>query len=449
MKRGIISLSILSLALAAHAANPKLPGGPDGDTLIVPGGGGKNQPEAVVREVKKIDKLDLSAAALCSDQAKLIKRVDTIKDTMHTSAKALGALTAMNTTLKAMEASADTLYLAAQTAETIPQSREKAKPIRESLEKTRNGIKSVRQTMTAITLKTEPMRKKLEAAADKAKQLEEGLRTVNTVPCHTRSVTRLARQCIYDTAEKSRTCVARTVAARADDLTRIYDDYDSVVRPLIADPLDWIPSVDFVNPFTADMQAIDELQKKLDGLREDLDTLANQFKPLTDVLDRKFGFSFPYPDPTLSDPFRFSDCEVKVKGRTIIEGAAAIQAEIERYLSEYLWSILRGLGVDGYVRKLENAFNSAVNEAMKNIPFHLDVNLPSLNVLENFKADELIFEEALEKLNIPEVKPDLPGLGLPGMPKGMSLPQLNSDLKKFHMGDPDFANCTPDNFFCN
>lgn len=452
MKRGILFLSILSLALAAgaaaHAANPKFPGGPDDNMPIVPGGGGKNQPEAVTREVKKIDGLDLSATALCNDQRKLIARVETVKDTMRTSARALGALTAMNTTLKAMEASADTLYLAAQTAETIPQSREKAKPIREALEKTRKGIKSARETMTAITLKTEPIRKKLEAAADKANRLEEGLRAVNTVPCRTRTVTRLARQCIYDTEEKHRTCVARTVAGRADDLARIYDDYDSAVRPLIADPLDWIPSVDFVNPFNADMQAIDALQRKLDGLREDLDALAEQFRPLTDVLDRDFGFSFPYPDPKLDDPFNFSDCNVKVKGRTIIEGAAAIEAAIERYLSEYLWGILRGLGVDGYVRKLESAFNSAVTEAMKRIHFDLDVSLPSLDVLETFKTDELILEEALNKLNLPEPNPDLPGLGLPGMPKGISLPQLNSDFKKFHMGDPDFANCTPDNFFC-
>lgn len=373
--------------------------------------------------------LEYSAKTLCKDQDKLINRVDNIQTTLRTASYALGVLSVLEKDLRALEVSVETLYTAALAAEAIPQSREKAKPIRESLATARTNVKKARASMTAITLKTEPVRLKLVSAADKAGKVETALTAVNTVPCGTTGVLRLIEKCAGAMPADKQACAYRSLGAYASMTEKAFNDYDALVRPLITDPADWLPALDFVNPFTADMQALDQLRRDIEALTSRLDVLAGQLSTFTNVLNREFGFSFPYPNPKWDDPFRTSNCDVKVSARVIIQGADAIQRAIEDYIGGFLWGVLKGIGVDKYVRQLQDAANGAINEAMKLVHFDMDVSLPSLDLLDTFEADELVLENALDALKIPEPDLKAPGLGLPGFPVDLTPAKLDEYLR--------------------
>ena len=340
-KNLIAVFSILILAAGAVSLSAgEFGGGGSGDNLPINRGGNMKNASRQLVSLNGVSK------TLCTDQAKLIRRVDGVQTTLQTSAYALGALSVLETDLKLLEASVETLYTAAMTAEAIPQSREKAKPIRESLGTARANIKKARATMTAITLKTEPIRRKLQSAADKAAKLESALKVANQAPCGTPAVLDALAGCVNGLQDMKKVCASRRVDNGAAPVEQAYQQYDDAIQPLLADPVDWIPAVDFVNPFNADMAAIDKLRQDIEALTGRLNTLTDQLGRLTAVLDQEFGFSFPYPNPTLTDPFRMSDCDVRVSGRIILEGVDAIERAIEKYIGDFLWGILKGLGVE-------------------------------------------------------------------------------------------------------
>ena len=408
----LLSLTFLSAAGAAPVRAGDDLGGPgSGDDMTIISGPGDPGSKNTSRQLMI---LDSTSKTLCYDQAKLIKRVGNVQTTLQTSAYALGALSVLEANLVALEASVNTLYTAAQTAEAIPQSREKAKPIRESLGSAKTKITKARAAMTAITLKTEPIRVKLQSAADKAGKIESGLKIANNAPCGTPPVAKALAKCV--SGSRKRACASKRVDMSAAYLDQTYREYDDAIQPLLADPVDWIPSVDFVNPFNADMQAIDQLRRDIEALTGRLNQLAGQLGTLNAILDQEFGFSFPYPSPAPTNPFRMANADVKVSGRIILNGADAIQRAIERYLGGFLWGVLRGLGVDQYVRQLQDLCNSALDAAMKAVNFNIDIDLPSMDILESFKADELVLEASLDALKLPEVNLNTPGLGLPGIP---------------------------------
>jgi hypothetical protein len=400
------------MTAGAGAAGAGQFGGPGGgDNLPIVSGPGDSAGKG---PSVRVTALETASKTLCYDQAKLVKRVDTVQTTLQTSAYALGALSVLESDLTALEASVKTLYAAAQTAEAIPQSREKAKPIREALGTAKDKITKARAAMTAITLKTEPVRLKLQSAADKAEKIESALTTANAAPCGTPPILKALTRCLNSSSKQA--CASARVDRAAASVEKVYLEYDEAIQPLIANPVDWIPPVDFVNPFNADMQAIDQLRREIEALTQRLDTLAGQLAKLNAVLDQEFGFSFPYPNPKLDDPFRVSYANVKISGRTILQGADEIQRAIERYLGGFLWGVLKGIGVDKYVRQLQDDCNSALDAAMKAVHFDIDVNLPSMDVLDRFKADELVLETSLDALKLPTVNLNVPGFGLPGMP---------------------------------
>jgi hypothetical protein len=392
----------------------------------------------------QVRSLNSAAKALCGDQAKLITRVQTTKDTLQTAANALGAITALDTSLKGLEASVETLYGAARVAESIPQSRDKAKPIRESLETTRASVKKARATMNGITRKTEPIRLKLQSAATKLGNIEYGLALVNVVPCGTENVLIMVNRCVQN-AGSAQACASAKVDRACETTDKIYRDYDAAIQPLLASPSAWLPSTDFTNPFTADMQAMDKLRQDIEAIKNRLDKLAGQLALLDAVLDKKFGFSFPYPNPEPLNPVRFSDCRVEVSGRVIMNGVGDIEDAIEHYLSDFLWGVLKGLGVDGYVRQLQDAYNSAIDSALNAVNFDVDLSLPSFDILDTFNTEELVVQNVLDGLTVPDINVNVPGLGLglPGLPS-VSLPGLKTNLTlitpyAFDLGSPELC----------
>ena len=442
----VISAALIAAcALTASAKMPDLSKieKPQSDDMFSPvdkmPGSGKKNPNAKPSGSTALRDLGYDSLTLCRDQGTLIHRVETIKTTLSLTANGLAMLSVLEADLRALELSVDALYLSAQTAEVIPQARPKVKPIKESLASARVSIKKARITMTGITTKTEPIRVKLKNAADTAEKVELGLTVANIIPCTVMPETiKVVKGCLPRLPAEKKDCITGKVdqkARNADDLTK---DYDAMVRVLIYHPEVSLPNLDFVNPFNADLKALEDLRAQLNALTSRLNGLASQLGKLNAILDQSFSFSFPYPNPTITDPLRISYYNVGIGFRTIIEGAGAIEKAIEDRLSGFLWGVLKGLGVDQFVKQLENAANGAVNVLLDAVNFDVDVNLPSLDALDALKLDEVVLESGLDSFKISIDSIDL---------KQLNVLQRIMNPTGLSLDDPEF--CSKMTFGCN
>jgi len=380
-----------------------------------------------------LKRLDSDSTALYSDQLSLMSRVRNIQDFLDTTAARLGMLSTLDADLKKLEKAVNAVYAAAQSAEAIPQAREKAKKVKETLAPTKANVTAARERMDKIVARTEPLRRKLETAAEKAGQLNEGLWALNQgVVQQIPSVTGVANRCLLRADAAKKPCISNSLDTKANDIDKVVLEYDRVVRLLLTNPGPWLPSVDFFSPFGAELTAIDAMRDELERLTRRLEGLASQLEKLNAVLDRSFSFSFPYPNPTLTNPLRTSDYEVSVSFNTIIKGVDAIETEIEHILSSFLWSILKELGLKQYVDKLIHEANKAVNYAMDLVPFDTDINLPSLDALTPFENALAELEADVNAIKIPQVGEQLPGFGLPNVASGINFGSISGSFRFFN-----------------
>lgn len=438
MKTRILAVAALfaAAALSAPCADakfkkPRIPG--------QVGGPGTTTPKYVEdyyqeqkSESEALKRLNADAKTLDGDQLALMGRVRNIQDFLDTTAARLGMLSTLDADLKKLETAINTVYTAAETAEAIPQAREKAKKVKETLAPAKANVTAARQRMDKIVAKTEPLRRKLETAAERAGQLNEGLWLIDQgVIVQIPHATAIANRCLLRAPEALKPCVSRNLDAKADDVDRVVREYDKAVVLLLSNPGDWLPSMEFFNPFGAELTAIDAMRADLERLVSRLEALASQLGTLNAVLDRSFSFKFPYPDPTWDNPIRTSDYKVSVSFRTIIKGVDAIESEIERVLSSFLWDILKGLGVGKYVKMLQDAADDAVNYALNLVHFDVDLDLPSMASLDPFENALGELEADINGIKIPSVGENLPNFGMPGIPSGVNLGDINGSFRFF------------------
>jgi hypothetical protein len=188
------------------------------------------------------------------------------------------------------------------------------------------------------------------------------------------------------------------------------------------------------------------------ALLKRLEALAGQLGKLNAVLDQSFGFSFPYPDPTLTDPLRISHYPVSISFRTIINGANAIEDEIERVLSKTLWEVLKGLGVSKYVNEVKNKANSAVDALLRAVKFEVDVNLPSLAPLDQLERLLPGLDAKIGGLKFPDIDLNTPTFGFPGVKAGIDFRDIKASAAFFNPsglmpGKPNL--CDGVTFGCN
>jgi len=366
--------------------------------------------------------------ALYSDQSALIHRVKDIQTFLSVSANALGVLTTVDTDLQKLEVSAKALYGTAEAAAAIPQAREKAQKVKTTLAATLKNITAARQRMDAIVAKTEPVRVKMAAAAERARQLELGLTGLNSVVYLIPSATANVEKCLAKLPEDKLACAKTNVEATAIKVDYAVVEYDRVVKVLIYTPEGWLPSMNFFDPFSADMRAIEKLREDIEALYARVEKLSKELSGLNAVLDRNFSFGFPYPNPTWTNPARMSNYDVSIGFRTIIQGANTIQDRIQDVLSGFLWGILKGLGVGGYVNYLIDQANNAVNALMDLVGFDVALDLPDMSPLDAFGNIEAQLMVDLDALKFPAVGADLPGFGFPGVGTGFNFGILSGSF---------------------
>ncbi len=376
--------------------------------------------------------LDQDARTLYSDQAALIVRVDNIKDFLRTSANRLGLISTLDADLRALEASLTAIDTAATTAEAITQAKPKAQKIKETLAPLRANVTAARQRVDAIKAKTEPIRIKLDNAADKAEAVSKALWVVNQgAIANMRFPIAIAAGCLKKLPADKQACAGKNIDNLANEVDGVVREYDRVVRLLLTNPEPWLPSMHFFDPFSADLGELDSLRLEIERIARSLKSLASQLGKVNAILDQEFGFSFPYPNPTLTNPFRTSDYDVSISFKTILDGVKAIEDKIEDKIGGFLWGVLNELGVGKYVRQLQNEANNAVNAALSALNLDIDVNMPSLDILAKLENAELILSADLDALKFPEIDTKLPAFGFPDVPAGINFGKIDASVSFF------------------
>lgn len=379
-----------------------------------------------------IRKLAADSRELYQDQARLVSRVETVQNFLDTSANRLGLLETIDADLKAAEKGLKALDKAAAAAEAIPQAREKAKKLRASLDATLKKTTAARERMDAVVARTKPVREKLENAADKAGKLRLALWGVNEgVVANVPKALALAAGCLGKAPADKRDCAQRNVDEKCRAVDPAVAEYDRVVKLLLYTPEPWLPSMSFFDPFSAELDALERLRADVEALKDRVQKLEEELHGLLRLLDMKFGFSFPYPNPTWTNPARISHYHVKVSFAKIVEGTNAIEREIEHVLSGFLWKMLRRAGIGKYVDDLKDQADRAAGRLLKSVHFDIDLGLPDFGPLDAFDASIGGLPAAIDLLRFPSLDLSLPGFGLPGVNPGLSLGDIEKSLGFF------------------
>jgi hypothetical protein len=379
-----------------------------------------------------IKKLNEDSRTLYKDQSALIARVQTIEDFLGTSASRLGLLETLDSGLKATEKGLTGLDKAAEAAEAIPQAREKAKKVRVSITAALKDVTAARVRMDAVTAKTKPAREKMESAADKAKMLRlalwgfnEGVIAKMPIPLG------IAAGCLGKMRDPVRACAQEKADSKCASIDSAVTEYDRVVKVLIYTPEPWLPSMKFFDPFSAELEELDKLREDVEALKDRVEKLERELHGLLQVLDMKFGFSFPYPNPTWTNPARFSHYHVKIGFRKIVQGTNAIEREIEHILSGFLWKVLKGLGVGKYVDDLKDEAEREANRMMKTVHFDIDLGMPDFAPLAPFEASIGGLPDALDLLKLPSIDTSLPDFGFPGVNVNVPFGEIEKSFNFF------------------
>lgn len=379
-----------------------------------------------------VKKLNDDGQTLYRDQAQLITRVENVRDFLDTSSNRLGLLETIDSSLKKTEKSLRALDKAAAAAEAIPQARAKAKNLRSSLDATLKKVTAARVRMDAVVAKTKPARIKLENAAAKADKLRLALWGVNEgVLAKMPIALGAASYCVRQIPDEKRPCAQQKVDDKCSAVNPAVADYDRVVKVLIFTPEPWLPSMSFFNPFSAELDELERLREEVDALLSRVEKLEGEMRGLLRLLDMKFGFSFPYPNPSWTNPARISHYHVSVSFSKIVEGVNAIEREIEHILSGFLWKVLKKLGVGKYINDLKNQAEHEANRMLKAVHFDIDLGLPDFSPLDPFEKSIAGLPGAIDLLKFPSFDTSLPGFGLPGITPDLSLGDIENSLKFF------------------
>jgi len=400
-----------------------------------------------------LQKLNEDSLTLYRDQAALIARVETVKEFLDTSASSLGLLETIDSDLKATEAGLKTLDGAAEAAEAIPQAREKAKKVRVSVAAALKDITAARQRMDAVVAKTRPAREELESAASKAGKLRLALWGVNEgVIAKMPYPIGIAAGCLAKMPADKRPCPQGKVDSKAGSIDSLVVEYDRVVKLLIYTPEPWLPSMKFFDPFSAELAELERLREDVAALLGRVEKLEDELHGLLRILNMKFGFSFPYPNPSWRNPARMSHYHVNIGFRKIAKGADAIEDEIEHILSGFLWRVLKGIGVGKFVNDLKDQAEHAANRMMRSVHFDINLDLPDFGALDAFDASIGDLPALCDGLKFPAIDASLPDFGFPGVNASLPFGEIENSFKFFSPNGllPDLPNiCDGVSYGCN
>ncbi len=361
-----------------------------------------------------LSRLDVDAIQLNADMMALHTRLQDIHKVLWTTKKLLAAPGILASDLKKLETELKLLDGLLNTAQAVPQFREDAKKAKQQIDVVLKEVSAARARAEDLEHRVEPYKPKIESADNKVQKIDtnaERFRRFFAEPMPT--YTKVAQTCVSNAAQDRMSCMQRAVDDKANKLDKGVQEMDKVVKLALTNLPDIVP----LKKLDADFEAIDAIGDKVEAMIKRIHEMTGALRELQSLLDKKIGASFPYPDPTWKNPLRVSHYEVKVKMRTILNGAKAIEDEIEHALSKTLWQAAKVFGVGKLVNAIKRDAEKELDGIKKKLHLNQSLRIPELAKLEgafgNINAALVNFPFDFS-LNLPDFSPDAPSLNFGG-----------------------------------
>gem|GEM_PF-1784453 len=369
---------------------------------------------ATPQKSPNLARLDADATQLNKDMMALHTRLQDIHKILWTTKKLLAVPGILASDLKKLETELKLLDSLLNTAQAVPQFRADAKKAKQQIDVALKEVSAARAKAEEVEHAVEPYKPRIEKADTQIQKIDtdaERFRKIFAEPMPT--YTSVAQTCVSNAVQDRMVCMQHAADSKADTLDAGVRDLDKVVKLALTNA----PDIGALKKLDADFETLEAISDKVEALVKRIQESTEALRDLHSLLGKKFGASFPYPDPTWKNPVRISHYEVKVSMQTILNGGKAIEDAIEHALSKTLWKAAKVFGVGKLVDSIKRQGEKELAAIEKRLHLNQSLRIPELAKIEgvfgniNTAIVHFPFDFAI---NMPDFSPDAPSLHFGG-----------------------------------
>lgn len=381
---------------------------------------GANLPSPVLSPA--LQELDKNSATLDTDVKQLSIRSHKVSQVLGISAKGMAVPSKLASDLAKLETALKQLDRAAEIAEVVPQAREDAKKLRSSIAPLLKDVTAAKDKARKIADKIEPLRTMVAKASANAENLSKGLTLFEQdLLQYEPTVTQISQTCVNASADSNKACMQTKVDEKAKELDKLVVEMDRVIKPLVASYVPSMPALVLLGEFNTNLKLIEELEHQIEMLESKIDVMMSPLNELAKLIDKEFRVSFHVP--------LLGSHSVGVSMRIIIQGANAVEKEIEHLLSKAAWKVAKEFGIGKLVKSLEDDAKKELDGTLKKLHLNPNLSLAALKDLEKLEAPvEKLLATFQKDFTVPSFDLKLPDFGLPGIAHGFDLHLIGIDL---------------------
>jgi len=329
-----------------------------------------------------VQHLDTDINTLSGSVTQMLATCQNLHEKLQYADKLLSIPSKISSDLKKLQQTLSTVKTLLTAASLVPELKTAAQTMTDGINAINAPIADAINALDELDKSLKPIKDGVEKTDDADQKLISGLTDFNSGLNRYKTALDNAQKCISslpDGDNKNKIQSDLDTLANASDkrVTQINSAIASVknayegLKEIIASELD--PALELMNPIEAAIAQLDgKLVHLMDPLRE-----------LGKLMDKYFSVSFPYPDPTWSKPWRISHYELRISMKKIVNGADAIEKEIEHLLSSALYKAAKLFGLSKLVHELIDDASKELNAIKGKLHLDFKIEIPGLDKIKD------------------------------------------------------------------
>lgn len=329
-----------------------------------------------------VQKLDSDINTLSGTVSQMLSTCQNLHEKLQYADKLLSIPSKISSDLKKLQQALSTVKGLLTAASLVPELKTAAKTMTDGINAINAPIADAVKSLDELSKALKPIQDGVEKTDAADQKLIKGLTEFKSGLNRYKTAVDNAQKCISSLPDgdnkKAMQSDLDTLANASDKrvaqintaIANAKNAYESL-KEIIASELD--PALELMKPIE---QAIEQLDGKLVHLMDPL-------RELGKLMDKYFSVSFPYPDPTWSKPWRISHYELRISMKKIVNGAGAIEKEIEHLLSSALYKAAKIFGLSKLIHELINDASKELNVIKGKLHLDFKIEIPGLDKIKD------------------------------------------------------------------
>lgn len=329
-----------------------------------------------------VQKLDSDINTLSGTVSQMLSTCQNLHEKLQYADKLLSIPSKISSDLKKLQQALSTVKGLLTAASLVPELKTAAKTMTDGINAINAPIADAVKSLDELSKTLKPIQDGVEKTDAADQKLIKGLTEFKSGLNRYKTAVDNAQKCISSLPDgdnkKAMQSDLDTLANASDKrvaqintaIANAKNAYESL-KEIIASELD--PALELMKPIE---QAIEQLDGKLVHLMDPL-------RELGKLMDKYFSVSFPYPDPTWSKPWRISHYELRISMKKIVNGAGAIEKEIEHLLSSALYKAAKIFGLSKLIHELINDASKELNVIKGKLHLDFKIEIPGLDKIKD------------------------------------------------------------------